>query len=969
MPEKIKHELRANTPFMLDRHDKFWMVLAGQIDVYFADFDAHGEQRGLLTHLYTANKGEIILNLLTESVLAGIKLVLIGTDSRLLELDKNELMGIDPTFLNFSINKWILKISKSLQEEGIPKVFRPIETTGTFTLKQSETAYPMKGVKWCRLKSGSLEKYNGLALHSLETSRNFPIPVSPHLWIKALEKTEIEILDLREVLRDDIYFMLSLEDVQKVFYKKLIQNDLESKETELARIQNKIDTDTDKLHYALSQLKSVVKTRRVEDSLNGQQYNSQENLLLATCQLIGNETGFTFTVPKFLDSYEDSIKNQLFAIGQASKIRIRKVILRGTWWKDENGHLLAFHKEHKSPVALIQNTPNSYTYKNLDTSEEYPVNNEIAESIDPVAYMFFFSFSGKMDSLKGIMQFALKGIKKDARFLLLAALAGSLLGLLVPVLSGIMFDDVIPTADRGMHVEVFVIMLVLGIVSALLQLTQGVLQLRVETKSNVNLQGGVMDHLLRLPVSFYKDYTSGDLTNRVLSVNAIRQILSNTVLTAVLSGAFSIVNLVLLFYYQSSLAWVGVGLVFLAITLIGVIGWLKLKHDRDISDYQGEIQGFLFEFLSGITKIRITGAEKRIFSLWAEKFSKMKELAFRSGSYQNFIEVFNSSFPLFTYIFFFSFIYYLVTSNTSPETGIISIGAFMAFISAFNQFLRDALKMSMALITSLNVVSLYERVKPILESEPESTEESNDPGELMGGIELNSVSFRYNEDQPLVLNNVSLKINPGEMVAFIGPSGSGKSTIMRILLGFENPESGSVYYDGNSFESMNKDLVRRQIGVVLQNGSLMSGSIYKNIVGNSELTLDDAWEAARMAGMEEDIKQMPMEMHTMVSEGAGTFSGGQRQRLMIARAIVHKPRLLFMDEATSALDNKTQNIVSESLDNLQATRIVIAHRLSTIINADRIYVLDKGSIVESGTYNELIKKDGLFSKLAKRQIA
>ena len=299
----------------------------------------------------------------------------------------------------------------------------------------------------------------------------------------------------------------------------------------------------------------------------------------------------------------------------------------------------------------------------------------------------------------------------------------------------------------------------------------------------------------------------------------------------------------------------------------------------------------------------------------------------------------------------------------------LSEGAFMAFICAFNQFLRDCLKMSMALITSLNIITLYERVKPILEEVPESSEHSTDPGELVGDIEMNSISFRYHEEQPLVLNDVSFKINQGEMVAFVGTSGSGKSTIMRLLLGFESPEAGSIYYDNDAYDSMNKDLVRRQIGVVLQSGALMSGSIYKNIVGNSELTLEDAWEAARMAGMEEDIKNMPMEMHTVISEGAGTFSGGQRQRLMIARAIAHKPRLLFMDEATSALDNRTQNIVSESLDKLQATRIVIAHRLSTVRNADRIYVLDKGTIVESGSYDELMDQNGIFSSLAKRQIA
>jgi len=277
--------------------------------------------------------------------------------------------------------------------------------------------------------------------------------------------------------------------------------------------------------------------------------------------------------------------------------------------------------------------------------------------------------------------------------------------------------------------------------------------------------------------------------------------------------------------------------------------------------------------------------------------------------------------------------------------------------------------MCMSLISSLNIIPLYERVKPILEETPESTTGSVDPGELSGELEFNGVSFRYEEEQPLVLKDVSFKIKPGEMVAFVGPSGSGKSTVLRLLLGFEEAELGSVYYDGQAFDSLSKDLVRRQIGVVLQNGALMSGSIYQNIVGSSELTLQDAEAAAHLAGLEEDIEQMPMGMHTMISDGASTFSGGQRQRLMIARAIVHKPRILYMDEATSALDNRTQNIVSESLDKLQATRIIIAHRLSTIINADRIFVMDKGQIVESGTYKELMDKDGLFSQLAKRQIA
>jgi ATP-binding cassette subfamily C protein len=444
--------------------------------------------------------------------------------------------------------------------------------------------------------------------------------------------------------------------------------------------------------------------------------------------------------------------------------------------------------------------------------------------------------------------------------------------------------------------------------------------------------------------------------------------LSNTVLTAVLSGTFSIVNLFLLFYYDSSLAWVGVGLAVLAVLIIGSLGFMKLRYDRQLSDVQGSIQGFLFEFLNGISKVRVSGSERRVFSLWADQFSQLKNLGFRSGNYQNFVEVFKGSYPLLTNIFFFSFIFYTL-NNATDAAGLISVGVFMAFVTAFNQFLNDCLSMCMGLISSLNIIPLYERLRPILEEEPESAVDNADPGELSGELEFNGVNFRYHEDQPLILKDVSFKINPGEMVAFVGPSGSGKSTVMRLLLGFEEPEAGSIYYDGQAFDSLNKEQVRRQLGVVLQHGSLMSGSIYQNIVGSSELTLEDAESAAAMAGLEEDIEQMPMGMHTVISEGGSTFSGGQRQRLMIARAIVHKPRILYMDEATSALDNRTQRIVSESLDRLQATRIVIAHRLSTIVNADRIFVMDQGRIVESGTYNELMAKDGLFSTLAKRQIA
>jgi ABC-type bacteriocin/lantibiotic exporter with double-glycine peptidase domain len=265
-------------------------------------------------------------------------------------------------------------------------------------------------------------------------------------------------------------------------------------------------------------------------------------------------------------------------------------------------------------------------------------------------------------------------------------------------------------------------------------------------------------------------------------------------------------------------------------------------------------------------------------------------------------------------------------------------------------------------------IPMMESIRPILEATPENIALKPEIQDLTGDIEVVNIYFRYQPDSPLVLDNVSLHVRPGEFVAVVGASGSGKSTLLRLLLGFETPESGSVYYDRQDITSFDPSSVRRPAGTVVQQARLSTGNILTNITGMTNATFEDAWEAARAVGLDDDIRQMPMEMYTVITGGISTLSGGQRQRIMIARAIINRPRILFFDEATSALDNKTQQIVSRSLEKLQATRVVIAHRLTTIQNADRIYVMDGGRIVETGTYAELLSMGGKFTDLVKRQM-
>lgn len=960
--------LGTNKPFFLDKNDHIWVVASGEVEIYCVKRAADGALKSSRNYLYTAQKGDILLSLRTGTDFDEFSLIAVSPESKLIQVHKSFIGILDKGQLTQKIERWMAALSACIQLGTKPKNYRDLPAFEQVELNKRQIAYPSRGLLWARLDEGSLAIFgNPEFIVTQAETKNILLPISGELWAQTQDQfAKLLLIDTRNLVEDDIALMLSLHHVQSYFLQEIKANFAAQRDKESQGLYKRTLSDEEAIGISLNNLKSIVEGKNEQASFLD---TSSDNALLAACQLIGKQVGFEFVAPKFVRDFARNLTGQLEAIAQVSNVRTRKVILRGKWWTEESGHLLAFTKEDKHPVALIQSAPGKYLLKNPLDKSEREVDDTIAETLDPIAYMFLYAFNERMTSIQKIGKYAIKGLQLDASYVIMAALAGSLIALLTPILSGILFDDVIPQADRSFLLEVFGIMLVIGIVKALLELVKGILLLRLETKSNISIQAGLMDHLLRLPVTFYRKYASGDLTIRALGINAIRQILSNTVLTTILSGVFSIVNLFLLFYYSAKLAWIGVGLAFLAVIIISTLGLLKLRYDRQTSDKQGEIQGFLFEFLSGISKIRVSGAEKRFFALWANRFTSFKNLGFRSGNYQNFVEIFSGSYSLFTNLFFFSFIYYTLQMATAAQPAqLISVGVFMAFISAFSQFLNDCLSMSSGIISSLNIVPLYERLKPILEEQPESPGESGDPGELHGEIEFNSVSFRYDQDQPLVLNDVSFKISPGEMVAFVGPSGSGKSTVLRLLLGFEKAELGSIYYDGQAFDSLNKDLVRRQIGVVLQNGALMSGSIYQNIVGNSELTLDDAQEASKLAGLAEDIEQMPMGMHTVISEGASTFSGGQRQRLMIARAIVHKPRMVYMDEATSALDNRTQNIVTESLDKLQAARIIIAHRLSTILNADRIYVMDKGRIVESGNYQELMEKEGLFSMLAKRQI-
>jgi ATP-binding cassette subfamily C protein len=399
-------------------------------------------------------------------------------------------------------------------------------------------------------------------------------------------------------------------------------------------------------------------------------------------------------------------------------------------------------------------------------------------------------------------------------------------------------------------------------------------------------------------------------------------------------------------------------------TMVG--GALIRRYAKKLMEEEGELFGFDVQLISAVSKLRVSGAERRAFALWMERVARQLDLSNKVQRVVDGMTLFNQAIPMLSTLILFMLAIPLVTDQ-GPAGSALSIGIFLAFNTALGIFLGGALTLSSTIVGFLDTTVLAGRMQPLMEAEMETVSASVDPGKLKGEIELSRIHFRYSPDGPKVLEDVSIHAKPGELIALTGTSGCGKSTLLRLMLGFETPESGEVRFDGQEIDSIDATAVRRQLGVVLQSGHLGAGSIFENITIGSVHTLEEAWEAAQEAGIADDIRAMPMEMHTVVSEGGSNLSGGQRQRLLISRALIRRPKILFLDEAPSALDNRAQQIVNDSLNKRRVTRIVIAHRLSSIRAADCIYVLDRGRVVEQGNYKELVAAKGTFAGLVARQ--
>ncbi|MGI5253635.1 NHLP bacteriocin export ABC transporter permease/ATPase subunit [Actinacidiphila glaucinigra] len=687
---------------------------------------------------------------------------------------------------------------------------------------------------------------------------------------------------------------------------------------------------------------------------------SSDDTTYAVCRQVAEAAGITLVPPSRSGAVSDRM-DPVERVALTSGIRSRPVRLDGEWWRENTGPLVGRRAASGAPVALLWRR-GGYEAVGPGGSSRVRVAEYNAEDFEERADMLYRPLPERGTGLTRLLRFSLRGSFGDLRNLVLSSLVTVGLGALVPIATGQVLGTYVPSAETGLIVQASLAVAVTGLVCAAFMLTQNLTVLRIEGRIEATLQPAVWDRLLRLPTGFFAGRSTGELASAAMGISAIRRVLAGVGPVAVQATTVGAMNLVLLLLYSVPLALAALGMLVVIGALLLGLGLWELRWQRRLVELGNKLNNEAFQTLRGLPKLRVAAAESFAYAAWARRFARSRELQRRAGRVKNITTVLNA-----VYLPLCSLIMFMLLAG--PARGSLSASGFLTFSTAMTMLLTSVTQLTGALLSAAAVLPMYEQVKPILDEAPEVRGGSTQPGVLSGAIEARNLSFRYSDDGPLVLDDVSLRVGPEEFVAIVGPSGCGKSTLLRLLIGFDRPASGSVLYDGQDLGALDQGAVRRQCGVVLQNAQPFTGSILDCICGAEAYSQEEAMEAAAMAGLAEDIKRMPMGLHTMIA-GGSTISGGQRQRLMIAQALIRRPRVLFLDEATSALDNETQRIVIDSTRRLRASRVVIAHRLSTVLDADRVVVMEDGRVVEEGRPADLLANPGgRLRELVRRQMS
>lgn len=924
--------------------DEAILLVGGYAEVYLCQVSPDGEI-GRRTFLYQA--GPSCSLILGETTREGYRLVAMASglvDVLVLQGDAvSKLFSESGELLIEPILAWMERLTSRVEIAPLP-IMAHLLSEGEKVVARGVSRYYGKKPCWIRILKGSARQ---LEEGPLREAGPLMIPLLASCWCVAEDGSELVSVDFEQGMAEPA----ALDSIRR-YHSGILQRIVIEKEhhaeLDRQRIQTRADVDDDTSKRAWKQLARVLKREKLVPI----HQKTTSEPLLAACKLVGKAMKVDIE-----PSPRGSATDPLDDIARASNLRLRRVKLPSQWWRLDGGPLVAFRKSDGSPLALLPPKAGVYDLRDPKDDSKVRVDAAVADTIEPVAAMFYRRLPDRSIRVKDVFKLALIGSGHDLLQLIVLGALIAILALAGPIATKFLFDEILPTGQLIYLRQLLAGLLAVALCSMGCLFSYSTTLVRFGGRFSSDLATSVFDRLLTLPMPFYRRWAIGDLAQRALGITKVRELATDGTLTNVISSVFALSSFSLLVFYDARLSILAGGLLVLNLIFSTRIGLEQLMQQRKAAFRSGQVNALLYQILGGLPKLRVAGAESRFFAYWAQRFALQMDNEYRAGSLSVALSVFNTAFPVASTFLIFAYV--------GLTHSIIATGTLLGFLAAYAQCSVAIANLSQAATEISEALPQLERTSPILKEVPEKDEQKIDPGELSGAIELSNVVFAYNDEQGKVLNGVNLEVHPREFVALVGGTGAGKSTVLNMLLGFDQPLSGSVFYDKKDLRMLDVQAVRQQIGVVLQNGRIVKDTVYRNVASGRSLSTEQVWEALRLVGLDEDIQAMPSGLDTVIS--AETFSGGQAQRLMIARAIVTRPRIVFFDEATSALDNQTQAIVSRSLEQLNAARVVIAHRLSTIRKADRIYVFDKGRVVQAGNYEELAAVEGLFADLMARQ--
>ncbi|MCY3839522.1 MAG: ATP-binding cassette domain-containing protein [Gammaproteobacteria bacterium] len=932
-----------------------WRVDSGAVDVFFVHAN-NGVVNAPYKHVLRATAGHVIF---------GVDPLTLGDDGQL-ELWARGLPGftlrettvgklIDgdaETDVAAEVDHWITSFTDSVARDimPVPRADAFASRGRVPPLQAGKVVSARGGVVW--LSGLGTASYLGL-VDAADNESDW-LPLTLQGWLTVSGPQEGLVATSSRQLRDDGL----LEEALSRFHRRLL--DAERVNRLLAVVDEaNLQMDRSTLRREHEEQARVELRRLFEQTSSDAALPTLHEAL----RVVGNYEGIEFQFPDA--DPDDSAGDPVVEIAFSSRVRARAVRLEShkRWWFGDNSALLGFH-ENGSPIALLPGRFGRYKLRDPATRKTTAVSRSMAGKLHKYAWMFIRPLPDRPVKARDALKIFANKIGIESIRYALSGLVAGLISFAPAAMVAIIVDWLVPARSDAFLWLAIATLTLLAVAGVLVQLLQSTTLLHVEGRGAARLTAAVWDRLLRLKRDDLRGFKAGEISQRAFAVQALRESLSGVVSGTASSILFLLPILGLLFLYDPTLATTSLALGVLGLIVVASFGFRQVTWQRRYQDAQQTLAGNMFQFVNGIEKLRATGAESSVFAFWVRGYLDKKQAEIKVERLNALATAVTGSLPMFAAACLFAVV--LLRSGRPIE-----VGAFLAVFAASMTFFSAITRLGGSVGVVASLVPAYQQLKPLFDPSIKTRTSANVAPirRIQGEVRLDHVTFSYEEDGPPVLRDVSLHVRSGEFVAIVGESGSGKSSLLRLILGLEKPSTGAVYFDERNLLYLDDQALRRQIGVVMQNGSLQPGTILQNIVGiNSEASVEDAWSAARKASLAEDIEAMEMGIYTPVGEHSGMFSGGQVQRILIAAALVRNPSVILLDEATNWLDNKSQAEVMRSIAEIAATRIVVAHRLSTIRNADRIYVLSRGQVVQTGTFEELAAAPGMFHDLIARQV-